>query len=64
MKDAIVVYGEIEANTKKAILFKGHEMEEAVWLPRSVCEIEVFDDEVRVAVPSWLASKNGLEEPT
>ena len=62
MNNPVVLLGEVEASTKKAVLFKGHEMAEAVWLPRSQCEIEDMDGEWRVAIPGWLAEKNGIEE--
>ena len=62
MNNPVVVLGEVEIWTAKAILFKGHEWEAAIWLPRSQCEIEDMGDEVRVAIAGWLAEKNGIEE--
>lgn len=60
--------GRVEHNTRKAVLFKAYEWEEAMWLPRSVISLSldwIPDEATREAtvdVAEWLCDKNGLRE--
>lgn len=51
------------AETEKAILVSDTgEKENAVWIPKSQCEIENdgYENFVTVTLPSWLAKDKGL----
>jgi hypothetical protein len=59
--------GEILAQSKKAILFRGEYWEEGteVWLARSQCQIDIDPtdpSQCTVLVPDWMAKKNGFAD--
>lgn len=57
--DLVDVSGEIRRETEKAILFYDGKAE--VWLPKSLVEVERKERGlVEVAMPAWLAMREGL----
>lgn len=61
----VVVYGQVEHSTTRAILFKGTGWSKPMWLPRSQIEIsEVDEGEFQVAIRAWLAEKSNIREDT
>lgn len=51
--------GEVEHETERAWLFYVTDLGEAVWFPKSQCQLDA--DETSILCPLWLAREKGLD---